>query len=108
MTDRTCIGFEIYTSLVLATVKGTKPAIAEIGQQLAWLGAALRSSPSEDRMARSTPLIKFSSGIVPTFTLNFQLTEVQPEATPMNGSCWFSLFRNPIIVEGYPILARRN
>ncbi len=89
-------------------MKGTEPAIAEIGQQMAWLGAALRSSPSDYRIGYSKPLATFSSGLVATFKFSFEVTELEPEAQQRNGSCWRSLFRNPVIVEGYPILAREN
>ena len=109
--DKTHITLEINDETVSATVKGTEPAIAEIGQQLAWLGAALRSSSSENRMAYSTPKIIFSSGISAVmFRITFQVTEIEPayHGRQRNGSCWRSLFRNPIIVEGYPILAREN
>jgi len=108
MTDKTRITFEVNDSIVLVAVKGTEPAIAEIGQQLAWMGAAFRSSPSNYRMAYSKPLATFSSGLIATFTFSFQVTELEPETPQRNGSCWRSLFRNPIIVEGYPILAREN
>ncbi|KAE9374285.1 hypothetical protein N431DRAFT_556628 [Stipitochalara longipes BDJ] len=109
MTDGTRISMEIRDSIVVASVTGTESAISEIGQQLAWLGAALRPSPLEYEMAHSTPLLTFSPGNKDaSFKLTFQVTILEPEAGLRNGSCWFSLFRNPIIVEGYPILARTN
>jgi hypothetical protein len=62
-------------------------------------------------MAYATPRITFSSGFSPaTFKFTFQFAEMDPgqQGVQRNGSCWRSLFRNPIIVEGYPILARTN
>ena len=42
----------------------------------------------------------------------FQITAVHHPLkhgrSATNGSCWHSLFRNPVIVEGYPILARHT
>lgn len=108
MMDKTRITLEINDSAVFAVIKGTEPAIAETGQQLAWLGAALRSSPS-DRMAYSTPLVALSATTeTTTFTLDFQVTQLVHHGPQRNGSCWRSLFRNPIMVEGYPISARVN
>jgi hypothetical protein len=109
-SDKTHINFDMNDSLLSAVIKGTEPAIAEIGQQLAWLGAALRSSPSEHRMDYSTPRIFFLSGIsVILFKVTFQVAEIVPTyGVQRNSSCRRSLFRNPIIVEGYPILSRNN
>ena len=108
--DRTWISFKIQGSSVVAVVSGTKPAIAEIGQQLAWLGAALRAAPSDHRMAYSTPKIAHNTGPMPSFNLSCRFAEVEnfrPGVKP-NGSCWRPLFRNSVIVQGYPILARFN
>ncbi|KAG9230363.1 hypothetical protein BJ875DRAFT_158352 [Amylocarpus encephaloides] len=107
MTDKTRITLEINDSTVSAIVKGTDPAIAEIGQQLAWLGAALRPSPS-DKMAYSTPRLVLSTTVELTFALEFQVTEFIHRESQQNGSCWRPLFRNSVIVDGYPILARAN
>lgn len=88
-------------------VTGTAPAIAEIGEQLAWLGAALRGAPSDDTMAYCAPEIGISPGATPIFQLSFQVVEFeQPTRGLPNGSCWHPLFRNPIVVRGFPILAR--
>ncbi|KAG0645258.1 hypothetical protein D0Z07_8889 [Hyphodiscus hymeniophilus] len=105
--DKTRVTLEINDSIVFATIKGTEPAIAEIGQQLAWLGAALRSSPS-DRIAYATPQVICSATTGTDFRLDFRVKEHTTQGFQGNGSCWRSLFRNPVIVEGYPILARVN
>lgn len=72
MTDKTKITLDLFDSILSAVVKGTEPAIVEIGQQLAWLAAALRSTPSEGGMAYSIPRATFSSGPVVSFKLDFQ------------------------------------
>jgi hypothetical protein len=61
-------------------------------------------------MAYSTPSVTLSTGNTPTFTFTFQLKEIEPThpSVQTNGSCWRPLFRNPVIVEGYPILARAH
>ncbi|TVY32542.1 hypothetical protein LSUB1_G007997 [Lachnellula subtilissima] len=111
-TDGTEIKFVIHSSIVVAVVTGTAPAIAEIGQQLAWLGAALRGAPSGDKMAYCAPKIAISP-VSSTFELSFQVVNFEqtlqsPHGEVPNGSCWRRLFRNPIVVRGFPILARFN
>jgi hypothetical protein len=76
MTDKTKLTIEVRDSVTIALVIATEPAIAEIGQQLAWLVAALRSSPSDHRMAYSTPSVTLSTGNKPTFAFTFQLQEI--------------------------------
>jgi hypothetical protein len=82
--------------------------VVEIGQQLAWLGAALRSSPSWGGMAYSTPKITTLTGAEPTFKISFQVEAIQSEqqGAELNRTCWRHLFRNPVIVQGFPILTR--
>jgi len=82
----------------------------EIGQQLAWLGSALRPSASSNRISSSESRISVLTGPETTFKLTFQVKEIEAgrgESKP-NGTCWQTLFRNPVIVKGYPILARNH
>jgi len=78
MTDKTKLTIEVRDSVTIALVMATEPAIAEIGQQLAWLAAALCSSPFDNRMAYSTPSVTLSTGNTPTFAFTFQLKEIEP------------------------------
>ena len=66
MTDKTKITIEVRDLVTIALVIATEPAIAEIRQQLAWLAAALRPSPSNHMMAYSTPSVTLSTGNTPT------------------------------------------
>lgn len=92
-------------------------SVAELGAQLAWLGGALRASPSQT----------ISSSCVP-YTLIFPEKHAEDLGRPVigcfidyrnvvqhaisvdrnqpSGSCWRSLFRNPAIVKGFPIPRR--
>jgi hypothetical protein len=97
-------------------VTGTADVIADIGEQLAWLGSALRSSPLE------TGIIivgAFVSGVganpsevaerqAPTFFCNigFHVDVIDGTGETSNGQCWHQLFRSPVIVKGYPIPRR--
>lgn len=61
-------------------------------------------------MAYSTPEIAIRTSRQAKFTLSYHITKVDSHQgdAQANGSCWHPLFRNPIIVKGYPILARVN
>ena len=106
----------------IVTAIGTPDSIAEIGQQFAWLGAALRSSPFESGVAVCSPLVRKTylgntaiqaqtSGLprpIEMFcNIDFEISDpvISGEAWP--GQCWHSMFRNPIIVKGYPILTKQ-
>ena len=81
--------------------------MADIGEQLAWLGAACRASPQKDKIAFCTPQITTIKGLIPKFRLDFITSNLEDDSyLDENGSCWHSLFRNAIIVKGFPILAR--
>jgi len=103
----------------MVEVFGTEYSVAEIGEQFAWLGAALRSSPYDLGIACCIPYI---SNIRTDFTsrplfgshsrhailcnIDFTKAEIDQHLESSNGQCWHSMFRNPVIVAGYPIPRR--
>ena len=103
---------------LLVTATGVQPSLVEIGEQLAWLCAALKSSPSSNKMAYSTAQITVLQ--TPTTeppetqlrTVHYEVSshlgvlgdnDPGPDAS---GCCWHLLFETPVIVQGYPIPAR--
>jgi hypothetical protein len=104
-------------SQVVVEASGVPEFVAEIGEQLAWLGAAMRSSP-------------FSSGEVSCCTPVFGKTTMPPSRPPdiasqrsqplrcdiqfkfdkcskissaePNGTCWHGMFNNPVVARGFP------
>lgn len=118
--DGTKLAITLKDSTVVVDVTGVEPAIVEIGEQFAWLGAALRTSNC-DWIADSNALIEVIKGTggqrthishIPTvhFTMDYQvkklaLTDRGPIQT---GSCWHLLFKNPVIARGFPIPARTH
>jgi len=80
--------------------------VAEVGQQLAWLGAALRTSPWKEGVACCTPFIEAQSGSgdqsLP-FAIGFRIDSPSAKG---NGQCWHGLFRRPVIAQGFPIPQR--
>jgi hypothetical protein len=94
---------------------GTGDAVAEIGEQLAWLGAALRSSPYELGVSYCTPFIsdiRVDNAPPPAFgtssareilcKIGFTVEEEVKHLETSNGQCWHNMFRNPVVVRGYP------
>ncbi|KAK1255021.1 hypothetical protein MKX08_009016 [Trichoderma sp. CBMAI-0020] len=98
-------------------VSGKAESIAVIGEQLAWLGSALRSSSNEPGVAVVGAFVR-SMGIHPntwpperqeqTFFCNigFGVDVVDHPDEISNAQCWFPLFRRPVIATGFPILLR--
>ena len=106
--DSTQLSIAVHGPSITVTVKGTRPAVVEIGQQLAWLGAALRSSRSPYEISSSEPEIAILERN--SFLLTSVVMEIEhgKEKSLANGTCWQPLFRNPVIVKGFPILARSH
>lgn len=105
----------IYDSKFMVEVSGTKYAIAEIGEQLAWLGAALRSSPYEIGVVYSTPYIRVDNSLElvsrelfpQDIICNIDFVIQREEQSELSeGQCWHNMFRNPVVVKGYPIPRR--
>lgn len=94
----------VQNAYVLVEAKGTKCALADIGEQFAWLSAACRASGYIERLAYCTPRLHIP---LVDQDLLFQIDVVEEDLEPAsNGTCWHSLFRNAVIVKGYPILTR--
>lgn len=101
----------------MIVARGGQAALTELCEQLAWLGAALRSSPVTFGVSLSTPSIvafkvAYSSSPVPSITvqLGFTVTSSLDHglSADIDGTCWHAMFRNPVVVNGFPILARHE
>ncbi|KAK3990798.1 hypothetical protein QBC44DRAFT_368771 [Cladorrhinum sp. PSN332] len=120
LQDRTHIYAKISDDSILAArVSGTADVIAEIGEQIAWLACALRSSGSKDGaegatsyyspIVKSCPRSEGHAGIYMCeidFAMVIDYTNMAGSPSISNGSCWQSMFRNPVVVAGYPIRQR--
>ncbi|KAL2848393.1 hypothetical protein BJY01DRAFT_233960 [Aspergillus pseudoustus] len=101
---------------------GTAYSLAEVGEQLAWIGAALRSSQYPDGVASVRPKLKRlqviedksrvqGKGYLAEVRCQFAF-KVRPPTPPdrqtevRTGECWHNLFRNPVLVKGFPIARR--
>jgi hypothetical protein len=120
MSDGTDIGAQvsrinISRCFFIVKALGTAASITEIGQQFAWLGAALRSSNVESGVTICSPRIQnmdsdFQSLILPEpevrfFNIDFEIDEIV-NSNALPGHCWHGMLKNPVMVKGFPILAR--
>lgn len=112
LSDGMTICGEIVKSGLTVEVSGVTAFVVEAGEQLAWLGASMQISPEDDGIMLCTPSVSLgkpgkdltSPLPVMNFDISFRLEKVpQPRS---NGQCWHSLFRNPVVVKGYPIPRR--
>lgn len=118
--DRTMISASIIRSKFIVQVYGVSVSIVEIGELFAWLGAALRTSPRHEGLMYCTPIIRTivqdttslpnielpPSSIHVIYEIEY-ITEILPQTLPAaNGQCWHDIFKNPVIVRGYPIPRR--
>ncbi|KAI9662246.1 MAG: hypothetical protein M1821_008412 [Bathelium mastoideum] len=105
--------------VVLAS--GIPYLVAEVGELLAWLGASFRSSPNSQGPISCMPLIAIQAQstspppgpstdraeVVGNCMIKFRFQTVsKSDLGGLSGSCWLDLFRNPVLVEGYPIPRR--
>ena len=101
-------------SFVKVIASGLPYFIAEIGEQLAWLGAALRPSLGKDKTYIYTPYLERAAptlGDIPAtveFDVKYDMEICDPNIQKLNGNCWSHLFSNPVIAGGFPILHRQE
>lgn len=97
--------------------KGQVDFVSEIAEQLAWLASTLRPSPVPFGVLACTPKISSFNidelmgihGGVSIFAgcnLEFTFAMAQEISSFTPGYCWANLFRNPLLVTGYPIRRR--
>lgn len=106
---------------LMVEICGDMASVIEVGEQLAWLGAALRTSQRQEGVVYCTPQIlglpqdstflhEFRSRTPSTGLLfcqiGFPQENIPGSPEIMNGRCWHDVFRNPVIVRGYPIRQR--
>lgn len=94
------------------TATGAEDTIVEVGQQFIWLAAALRSSPHDDGVTACHPNIRRAPGLLgssPAISVDFTFKEIasgKHGVDRASGFCWQDMFRNPVIVGGFPILKK--
>ena len=81
---------------------GSKEAAIDVVQLLVWFGAAFQVS-STDQLQYSQSKLHIVEHKDHTYlTVDYEKSPVRME------SCWFSLFNNPVIAQGFPVPERSN
>ena len=80
--------------------KGTIEDIVDTAQQLAWIGAAFRTS-QPNSLQYSEAKMTGGRGV---FSMVFHSKPLPKDTF----SCWYQLFTDPVIVRGFPVPKRRN
>lgn len=98
---------------LMVEASGPRPAMTELGEQLAWIGGALRSSPWSRDICYCRPTIKtISKGKGNSnqerfhFDINFAI-DIIPNPTE-KGRCWQNMFLNPVVVQDFPVARRHD
>ncbi|SCV49114.1 uncharacterized protein FFB14_10716 [Fusarium fujikuroi] len=111
LPDRTRLAAWIDGSKVMVQTNGSAASISETGEQLAWLGAALRSSPHPNGLSYCNPSIKsmhrdpeMPQAVV--CVIGFELEQLLEPPDNSNGHCWHGIFKNPTVVKGFPIIPK--
>lgn len=93
----------------LIRANGPEDTVIEIGQQFIWLAAALRPSPFENDIAFCLPIVgeaKSQSESSYEIGVDFGFEPLDTGNQAMGrepGCCWLDMFRNPVVVGGFPI-----
>jgi len=112
MYDHTLFQVRLDGDKLFLNAFGTLDSVAETAEIIAWLGAALRSSPQERGVVYCYPIIsnlviklQEQDKTTTTCDIGFKI-EVDNSDTVSpdpKGRCWHELFRNPVLVKGFPI-----
>jgi hypothetical protein len=121
LSDGTELQARIDAGRLTVIAVGSSEALAEAGQQFAWLGAALRSSPVETGIAHCVPYIRKCHQMQAGLSVEpseqrrrgeifcqfgFKVRASNTMGTEGPGRCWHNMFTNPILVGGYPICSK--
>ncbi|KAF5985426.1 nucleoside phosphorylase [Fusarium bulbicola] len=111
LPDGTMLAAWINNSKLMVQTEGPSASISETGEVIAWLGAALRSSPLSKGLSSCTPTIRSMHTDAETpqaivCEIGFKLDKLLKPTDNTNGHCWHGRFKNPIVVDGFPILPK--
>ncbi|KAL1846020.1 hypothetical protein Daus18300_014381 [Diaporthe australafricana] len=112
LDDNTFLVASLHQSNFELEASGHPDTIVEIGEQLAWISSSMRSSDVPGSVSHCMPLIervivKEQTDTSVSMAIRFARPELEIAAEGGSGAdCWRQLFRNPTIVEGFPIMRR--
>ena len=96
-------------TVVYFIITGLPDTIAEIGEQVAWMGAVFRPSPIADVIHDCITSTRNVTATGPlSYSCDITYSMVVSRSTPELGSCWRRLFRYTNIAHGFPIVKRAD
>jgi hypothetical protein len=111
----TSLEISLHDSKAGVSARGGYATLAELGEQLAWLGSVMRPNPFPSGICLIDPHftthISAESDSPAQRTLEFQFTFRGSRPVTLDaseGTCWHNLFQNPVVANGFPILARSD
>ncbi|KAK0268665.1 hypothetical protein LTR91_002055 [Friedmanniomyces endolithicus] len=129
------VELHIQANTLRASIESEPVVIVEVVEVLAWLGAACRASPDVDHPVYCSPAVE-EGDTAAQFRVTFNTRNIRSGSDSSGGRlaeghppdidvpvlmptttltepadlshCWTWLVRNPVVVEGYPVLRRSN
>ncbi|KUJ09813.1 uncharacterized protein LY89DRAFT_740880 [Mollisia scopiformis] len=112
LADASWLEVELSVNIIVVVTSGPAPTVADIGELLAWIGAAGRESSHPNEIGISIPRITRQITSRPTFTIDATIESIDSKSNGQesrpNGTCWHYMLRNPVVVKGYPIPRREH
>ncbi|KAH6648607.1 hypothetical protein BKA67DRAFT_661569 [Truncatella angustata] len=96
---------------VIVGLSGLPDFAAEVGEQLAWLSAALRPSPGDPSGVYCTPYVdsivpRFDKAMIFDCNIKCRFEAIGETSSMTNGQCWHHMFKQLVIARGFPIPRR--
>ncbi|KAF4988794.1 hypothetical protein FDECE_14918 [Fusarium decemcellulare] len=113
--DVVVVSLSLVGSRLKVESSGIPDFVAEVGEQLAWLGAALPSTRRGDGLFYCSPVIDIDKPRINSNTggpeslqcsITFQIRDCQQTSSDANGQCWLAMFGQVVIAQGFPIPRR--
>ena len=96
------------TSFLEVDFLGSKEAAIDVVQLLVWFGAAFQVSSSDQLQYSRSKLCTHGIIKLSNYTIMKVKYEKSPVSSVCEGTCWLSLFNNPVIAHGFPVPERSN
>lgn len=109
LSNSTEVEISLSNSSLSVKSNGLVHSIADMVEQLAWLGAACRENPVREKLGLCLIDVQPLNEATPGTSIAYSFRELQALRPPANDtSCWHALFRNAVIVDGYPTPRRMH
>lgn len=115
LPDGTYLEFKLVHSKLCVDATATAESLAKLGEQLAWLGAALNIPRDQLGLALCTPSVKvlkteaFALKTSKAINILISFSHQKANTTSVStGTCWHKMFKSAVVVDGFPRKERKN